>query len=309
MTVGDWNGDGRIDLFYAAASGFLLVQDADGAFAPVEHDIPFEFYAGQSGKDGMTGAGCMAPFVHADRNDLMIPGESGWYFVAQRDGVPVDLTPYGGEISEGSFMHLATIACDLNADGYPDAYTICGGANGRNRFIINRGYGLFMWATPNRAYEQVFVGPAHNSGGAGVAAGDVNADGAMDLLIADEGGRLTLLLNDTLAWRARAPKTTDDERRLAAVRLLPVTVRGPVGVLGATVVLRDAAGRPLATHLVGGNVATGCRGPDGVTFAVRDPGRYRLQVRYADGLEVSRPIEIGDVQPSAVTITRAPVVE
>ena len=50
--------------------------------------------------------------------------ESGWRLIENRDGSPVDVTEYGNEISEGSYLHLATIAEDFNLDGHVDFYTV-----------------------------------------------------------------------------------------------------------------------------------------------------------------------------------------
>ncbi len=291
---GDWNGDGRCDLFYAAGKGLLLTQNDKGVFSPVKHDIGFRFASGEQGQEGLTGAGCFMPILGQDRLDLIVPTESSWHVVANRRGVPVDVTEYGNEISEGSYLHLATIAEDLNLDGYVDFYTTSRTRNGHNRFIINRGYGSFMLASVHKHYEHMFNGPAHTSGGWGVAAGDVNDDGAPDLLLGNTRGHLFLILNDTLTMRKPVAHPTDDMARLLKVRILTVRVTGRRGVLGARLTVHDEAGRVVARRDIGSNVAVGCRGPDVVNFALRDPGKCTLTVRYADGLSRSWPVDLSE---------------
>lgn len=301
---GDWNDDGRCDLFYGAGTGLLLVQDAKGSFSPVTHKIGFRFDSGEEGRPGLTGAGCFMPILGYDRLDLIVPTESGWHVVANRRRLPVDVTEYGNEISEGSYLHLATVAADLNLDGYVDFYTTTRTANGHNRFIINRGYGSFMLASVHRHYEHMFNGPAHTSGGWGVAAGDVNDDGAPDLLLGNTRGQLFLMVNDTLAARRPVEHPTDDIARLLEVRILTVRVTGKLGVVGARVTLADKDGRIVGRRDIGSNVAVGCRGSDTVNLAVRAGGTYKLAVRYSDGLVRSWDVDLAKRPRLKVTATR-----
>jgi FG-GAP-like repeat len=118
---GDWNGDKRSDLFYAAETGFFLVQDASGVFQPVPHDIQFKFTSGATGGAGTTGAGTFLPVLNSGRMDLVVPITDGWIVVANEKGKPRDITAWGNEISEGSNDHLATIGDDWNLDGHVDS--------------------------------------------------------------------------------------------------------------------------------------------------------------------------------------------
>ena len=305
---GDWNGDRQADLFYGVGDGLLLVQE-NGRFKPVSHRVPFLFemdlqIEGEIRRlPGLTGAGVFVDVLNTGRMDLVVPVDEDWRVVANEAGKLVDVTPWGNEISEGSDFHLATIAEDLNLDGYMDLYTICGGHN-ENRFIINRGYGSFMHAAPHVDDKPLFRGPAHGGGGRSVAAGDVNDDGSPDLLIGKEDGRLFMILNDTLSMRRDAPHLTKDEKRLLDVRLCSVRVLGPRGVVNARIRLLDQAGRVVARRDLTTNVATGCRGPDMATLAVRRPGRYTLRVDYADGHAQTRDIDLTRQRRLSIVIER-----
>jgi len=301
---GDWNNDGRSDLFYAAGDGFLLVQDSKGVFTPTAHNIPFDFTSGENAEVGLTGAGCFLPMLGRERPDLIVPIESGWHVVENRNGTPVDVTKYGNEISEGSYLHLASVASDLNVDGNVDFYTLSRSANGHNRFIINRGYGSFMLASVHKSSEHMFRGPTHQLGGSGVAVGDVNGDGAPDLLIGNRHGQIVLIVNDTLSLRKPVDHPTEDIKRLLGVRRLSVRVVGRRGVVGARVMLRDAAGRCVGRRDIGSNVATGCCGPDEAVIAVRRAGKYALSVRFSDGKTVTKSVDLTKILHAKLTIDR-----
>ena len=302
---GDWNNDGRTDLFYAAGDGFLLVQNSKGVFEPVKHGIPFDFTSGEDAEPGLTGAGCFLSLFGNDRLDLITPIESGWHVVENRKGSPVDITKYGNEISEGSYLHLASVAADLNVDGNVDFYTLSRSANGHNRFLINRGYGSFMLASVHKSSEHMFRGPTHQRGGLGVAAGDIDGDGAPDLLIGNRHGQIVMIINDTLSLRKAVEHPTEDIKRLLGVRRLSVRLRGRIGVLGARLTLLDAKGRCVGRRDIGANVATGCCGPDEALIAVRKPGEYKLSVRFSDGKTVTRSVDLAQTKHAKVLVDRA----
>jgi hypothetical protein len=304
VTTGDWNGDRRSDLFYAAGQGSLLVQDARGVFQAVQHDIAFKFTVGMDSTPGNTGAGVFLPLLSPDQMDLLVPLEDGWLTIANRQGRPVDVTPWGNEISEGSNDHFSSVAADLNLDGHVDFYTVSAAANGHNRFIVNRGYGSFMLASVHKHYGHMFNGPAHERGGLALAVGDIDGNGAPDLAIGNQHGAITLILNDTLAARTPIDHPPREVKVLQETRLLTVRVLGSKGVVNAGLRVRDEHGNLVARRDLTRNTSAGSCGPNHVCLALRHPAPYQLEVTYADGLVRKQPIDLTTQSRLTVNVDR-----
>ncbi len=289
---GDWNGDGRCDLFLSTGNGILLVQNNAGRFQPVKHDLRCSFEVTNPTVVRHTGAGCFAPIMRADTMDLVVAADIGIHVIANHNGTPIDVTGLGNESRLAHGDHRATLAEDLNADGNVDLLTLSSGERGEHAFHNNRGYGQFMFLDVNPVPYTALPGKAFETGAGGAAAGDVNGDGTADLLLGGVDGVLRLCLNDTLSRRKPTPHPTPNERILENAGLLSVHVRGPRGVTGATVTLTAADGRILARRQIGTQVLTGCSGPNSLCLAVREPGRCTLTVRFADGHAEAWPVEL-----------------
>jgi len=116
-------------------------------------------------------------------------------------------------------------------------------------------------------------------------------------------GTLRLIVNDTLAGRQPKQYPTYHEKKLLQTRIVTVAVKGMRGVLGADVRLADAKARTVARRVIGSQVLTGCRGPDTVDLAVREPGPYVLSVRFSDGTLRQWNVDLNEAKRVSIEAT------
>ncbi|MBL7220333.1 MAG: hypothetical protein ISS69_09485, partial [Phycisphaerae bacterium] len=102
--------------------------------------------------------------------------------------------------------------------------------------------------------------------------------------------------------RKPAEHPTYHAKKLQQTCILSVTLKGR-GVVGADVRLIDSKANTVLRCSVGIQVLTGCRGPDTVNLAVREPGNYTLQVRFADGTVKKQKITVGKTRHVLLTVS------
>ncbi len=291
VAPGDWNNDGRLDLYFAAEVGYLLIQDDRGRFVPAETQVWPSFES--SSGPGTTGGATFTTSWRPNRFDLLAATESAFLNLVQMaDGRYIDAVISGNELADGVFRLLAPLAEDFNADGTVDIFGITSSIKQANVFLMNRGYGSYM---RSEKYQRDLLPKAMGDRGAlGAVAVDIDADGDTDLVLASADGVLRLCKNRT--WDSRSfevtPATTQQDRTLANTGIVVVSILGNRGVIGARLELADARGEVHALRWVGAEMTTGCRGSDSYSLAVRQPGNYTLSVRYADGVTTRREVDI-----------------
>ncbi|MBS3820260.1 MAG: hypothetical protein GVY16_11190 [Planctomycetes bacterium] len=290
FSPGDFDGDGLMDVFYAAEGmgGVLLLQDKDGTFKAGRMGLNLSTYASQS---GLTGAGCMAPLWWDDRLSLVVPMDASFALFVKGDDELTEVVTKTNELeNEPVENQIATLCEDLNCDGRVDIYTAS--RSGGNAYHTNRGYGSYMNATKRN--PKAFPS-AHAQGTFGMAAGDVNADGAPDILLGGANGELSLMVNSTLDKR-EFKHPTWHEKKLQETRIVTVSLQQAPGVVGATLRLLDDEGRVHALRQLGVNVNVGSCSPPVVNFATRIPGKASLRVDWSDGVSRTVPVVFGEAK-------------
>jgi len=298
VACGDWNGDGRTDLFYSAGKGLLLVQDASGVFQPQPSgsNLSFKLSDG-SERDGLTGGASFAGLWNPGSTDIVVPGDLGLSLIANVGGKGEDRAGAGNESHLTRTSQLAVLAEDLNCDGNIDLYTLTRQVNSHNSFHSNRGYGSYMM---DDLYEQdaAFPGTSYTTGQWGAVAADFDGDGAPDLLLAGVDGKLRLHRNDVLNHRTADETAKRQDQILASTSMLAVDIVGTRAVVGAKLTVRYADGRVAGWRRLGDQVLTGCGPAHQARFAVREPGMMNLEVRWSDGRTQQQAVML---EPGKVT--------
>ena len=292
----DWDIDGRTDLIYVAGPGYLLWQNADGVFESSEiSDQEKGFDGGTAAFGTIARPGLSSVYLVADDRKSLICEDSGDL---------ADITRGGNEIQDPVAGLQMALAEDLNVDGTVDLYAASRTKGISAFYVANRGYASFM--LPEKYSGGKVVPPGvYNQAAWGLAAGDVNGDGAPDMLVGALNGKLSLLVNETLTDRpAKADvSTTSDIRTQIKTRIVTVKPAGTKGLVGCRLTLTDAKGKPVTHRWIGTNIGVGCSGPAQLTLAVRDWGSYTLHVRLGDGSVRKQALAIDEKTPRHQVLT------
>ena len=292
----DWDLDGRGDLIFVSGPGLLLWQNGSGEFESFDLAGQDSDYSGGTAAFGM----------------IVRPGVSSVYLVAgnqktlvgEDSGNLADVTRSGNEIQDPVSGMLMALAEDLNSDGTVDLYAASGLKGISSFYVANRGYASFL--QPEKYRGGKVIPPAvYNAAAWGLAAGDVNGDGAPDVLVGGLSGKLFLLVNQTLTDRPQRAEvsTTSDVRKQIRTRIVTVKPASSKGLVGCRLILLDGKGKPVTHRGIGTNIGVGCCGPAQLTLAVREWGSYTLQVRLGDGTVRQQPITINQQTPRHQELT------
>lgn len=178
LVVADFNGDGRPDFLCGKRGNVLALNTPRGFVAAKNTGLDFS-------------AGKIAPLcadLNGDRHvDVLVLGSSG-ALVFQNDGSArfTNATARAGDVVAGIQQPTSAALADFNGDHRLDLFVGC--LKGPNRYFRNRGDGSWVDAGDEIGlYQKVF-----NTGGIAVA--DLNADGAPDLVLNNEGQDSAILL-------------------------------------------------------------------------------------------------------------------
>jgi hypothetical protein len=186
LALADVDGDGRADFLLSAGEGTLVLNTPKGYVEAKESGIRYK-------------AGRVAPaFGDFDGDgdpDLFVP-QTGALRLFRNEGKGrfADVTAASGDLARPLGQAVCAAWVDLNKRGKLDLLVGC--VNGPNRYYRNAGGGKFEDAGDTLGLYQKVL---HTRG---LAAVDLNKDGVLDLLLANEGGEPLAYLGDP----ARAEK-------------------------------------------------------------------------------------------------------
>jgi hypothetical protein len=257
LTVADFNADGRPDFLYGAGTEMLFVHTGKAFAAKADSGIAYK-----CGKVGPA----VEDFDGDGHLDLFVPQPDGACKLFKNDGTGkfADVTASAGGLAKACPGAVGAAWGDFDNDGRPDL-VVCR-LRGVNQYLRNNGDGTF-------ADQSAAIGLAQkvfNSQAACLA--DLNADGRLDLILANEGQDSAVLFG-SLSTQAKR---------------VPVTVLGPAA--GGRVVVK-ANGKPVASVAVTGGDGRGGQSGLAPRFALA-PGAYTLEVRGTDGKAVEQPLTV-----------------
>jgi len=265
----DWDGDGYVDVLQLRDAEGLLWRGQKGGFA--------EPVACPAGSGGSPARWCVGDFDTDGKPDLFVSGSEScqlWENEGRDSFRPV--IHYAGSLDYRTEPGAADcLATDLNHDGRPDVALLYG--KGHFLYHFNRGYRCMAEEGQLTLDLDPSGGDPSKAGGPACAtAGDVNADGSLDLAVAFDSGEVRCFLND----RRDQPGLWI---RLPRGRTGPVTVSVWQGQPRAFCV---------GTHLVAGHAPPTCvplRRPGPCVLRWRWPGGQPLELTANPGDELILP--------------------
>jgi hypothetical protein len=186
--LGDWDGDGDLDLFVGQAGATIQVFENIGARSAMnlsERTVNFASLAAT-----WSGTGSPAPALGDwsgdGRADLAVGGAGGTVYLIASTGhfnapqsPPVSVT-----LVTGSTQAIPALA-DVNGDGRADLLVVL--ADGTVDLYLNTGQTTQPFVAPPSVANLLGQAVAQATG---LAVGDLNYDGRWDVLVADAEGRL-----------------------------------------------------------------------------------------------------------------------
>ncbi len=271
LVVADFTGDGKPDFLYGAGRGVLFVNQGGRFLHRPDSGIAY-----QTGKVGPA----LGDFNGDGHADLFVPQADGTCKLFRNDGTGKfsDVTAAAGDLARPIPGAVAAAWGDFDNDGRPDL-VVCR-LRGSNLYFRNNGDGTFADKSSDIGLTQ----KVYNSRAAAFA--DLNGDGQLDLVLANEGQDSSVLFG---VQTPGGPKTP-----------VVISLNGTTGLSGGKVVVTDATGKPVATSFVAGGDGRGGQTGLAPRFVLA-PGSYRLELVGTDGRSVSKPLTVTQT-PLNVTV-------
>jgi hypothetical protein len=204
LSVADVNGDGRPDFLFGAGTGMLFVNTGTRFELKADSGIAFN-----PDKCGPT-------FVDFDGDghiDLFVP-QSGKAKLFKNDGQGhfTDVIDKCGDLAKAIPGGTSAAWGDFNNDGYLDVVVGC--LRGVNRYFQNNGDGTFT----DKTAEIGLTARVYNS--QAVALADLNGDGKLDLIMANEGQDAAILFGNKELPNKATPVTVHVPADATRVRVV-----------------------------------------------------------------------------------------
>jgi hypothetical protein len=265
--VGDFNGDGRLDLALieigpsgAARTLVILLGDGDGTFQPESYPIPSpDLPSGES--DVVTTLLAAGDFNGDGRTDLVTIGGDGSPLVLLGNGDGT-FTPQPADSGSGNLNPTALVVGDFNNDGNLDVAIDNGALQGVAVYLGNGDGGFSSAPSANITGRRL---------GDDLVAGDFNGDSKLDLA--------------TLSKNAQG---------LTAVSVFPGDGDGTFGAPITDFVA--VAGSLVAGNFMGdGNLDVAVVGAKAIVLPGNGDGTFQLPDTVPISNTLAGPIEVGDL--------------
>jgi hypothetical protein len=240
----DVDGDGRKDLVSAARNGTILLRTAEGFRALSDRGME---------SDSMSAAVFGHDAAGEGRRQMFVAGADGVcrLYRVEDDGQFLDVTATSGDLSSPIPGARCAAWGDLDNDGHDDLVVGC--LKAPNRIFRNRGNGSYAEVTADYGMQRRIFNTQS------VSLVDLNRDGAIDLVLNNEGQESVVLLGDGSRPRPRTPVVFSTPNAGAGGEYL--VYRGNDLIARSELDPTDGRGNQLASQI---RVAL-------------EPGRYRVE--------------------------------